>query len=298
MRTISQVHDATPFGTDKKNLRLFRVIGSTDIDGRGTQHTLSEVDPFIFLDDALIEGELPTSFNKHPHTGLTAVSYLLEGTANAWDNIHGVAPNLNHAGGVYCINAGKGIVHGEAPTEGTRRLRLLQLWFNPGIYTLPLPKASYQLFQPNEIPCYENERLWVKIIIGTSFKETSPVDSPWPIQYLHIKLAARQSHLFTIPDMSWQGFIYIIRGEGIFGKNDIKGLAQQCLIIGKEQTDVIQINNPNDTPLEFILATGQLHNKPFVKLLGHQGAIVAATEKQARNFMHEYEIDPENFGQS
>jgi len=298
MRTIAHVHDVTPLSTDKKNLQLFRVIGSTDIDGHGTEHNIVDIDPFIFLDDACIEGELSSSFQKHPHTGLTAVTYLLEGTVHAWDNIHGATPDLNRAGGVYCVNAGRGIVHGEAPIDGVRKVRLLQMWYNPGIDVLPLPKANYQLFQPNEIPCYENEQLWVKIVIGTSFKQSSPVDSPWPIQYLHIKLAAHQSHSFIIPDMHWQGFIYIIHGEGLFGKNDIKGLAQQCLIIGKEQTDIIQIKNPNDAPLEFMLATGKPHNKPFVKLLGHHGAIVAATENQARNFMHEYETNKENFGQS
>ena len=34
-----------------------------------------------------------------------------------------------------------------------------------------------------------------------------------------------------------------------------------------------------DSPLEFILATGKPHHKPFVKLLGHGGAIVADTDR-------------------
>jgi redox-sensitive bicupin YhaK (pirin superfamily) len=296
MRTITQIHNVTRFNTDKKNMQLFRVIGTTDINGYGIQHPLNDVDPFIFLDDALIEGELTTSFNKHPHTGLTAVSYLLEGTGHAWDNIHGATPDLNRAGGVYCINSGKGVVHGEAPIEGVRKLRLLQLWFNPGIYDLPLPSAQYQLLQPNELPIYEDDKLWAKIIIGAGFDCTSPVGSVWPIQYLHVKLAAHQSYIFHISEPDWQGFIYIINGNGEFGTNKISSTVQQCLVIGSELSDAIPIKNVSQSPLEFILATGKPHHKPFVKLLGHGGAIVADTEKNARDFMNHYERDPEHFG--
>lgn len=296
MRSIAQLHNVTRFNTDKKNMQLFRVIGTTDIDGSGIQHELSDIDPFIFLDDALIEGELTTSFNKHPHTGLAAISYLLKGTGHAWDNIHGATPDLNRAGGVYCINSGKGVVHGEAPIEGVRKLRLLQLWFNPGIYDSPLPQAQYQLFQPNELPIYEDDKLWVKIIIGTGFGCTSPVESVWPIQYLHVKLTPKQEHIFQIAELDWQGFIYIINGNGEFGTNKISGSVEQCLVIGSEASDTIPIKNVGQSSLEFILATGKPHHKPFVKLLGHGGAIVADTEKNARDFMRQYERDPEHFG--
>ncbi|WP_131774977.1 pirin family protein [Legionella anisa] len=296
MRTIAQVYNVTRFNTDKKHMQLFRVIGTTDIDGKGIQHALSDVDPFIFLDDALIEGELATSFNKHPHTGLTAVSYLLEGTGHAWDNIHGATPELNHAGGVYCINAGKGIVHGEAPIEGIRKLRLLQLWFNPGLYNQPLPPAQYQLFQPRDLPIYETDTLWARVIIGVSFDRCSPVKSTWPIQYVHFKLTAQQNYSIPISEADWQGFIYIIKGNGQFGTNKISGTSQQCLVIGSELSDTLPIKNMSQDPLEFILATGKPHQKPFVKLLGHGGAIVADTVKTARNLMHLYESDPEHFG--
>ena len=296
MRSVIQTTNATPFGPNNGTMQLFRVIGTVDIDGQGTEHEIAQVDPFLFLDDAIIEGELPTAFKKHPHTGLTAVTYLLEGTARAWDNLHGDAPDLNRAGGVYCVAAGKGIVHGEVPAQGMRRLRILQMWYNPGIYRSPLPEACYQLFQPDELPVYENDTLWAKVIIGTGFNLTSPVASDWPIQYLHIKLGAKQIHHFIIPNENWQGFIYIISGKGKFGVNENIGISQQCLILGLEEATRIPIENMDDTPLEFILATGKPHHKTFVKLLGHGGAIVADSEAHARAAMRQYEADPEHFG--
>lgn len=296
MRSIKQVTNATPFGAQNEAMRLFRVIGTVDIDGQGTSHPIAEIDPFIFLDDAIIQGELPITFKKHPHTGLIAVTYLLEGEMHAWDNMHGATPDLNHTGGVYCVNAGRGIVHGEAPIEGVRKLRILQLWYRPDIYQHPLPQASYQLFQPDEMPIYQNEKLWVKVIIGQAFDLISPVISPWPLQYLHIKIAVRQDVDFTIPDPSWQGFIYVINGKGRFGVNEVLGEAKQCLLLGSKASSTLSVKNSDSIPLEFILATGKPHHKPFVKLLGHGGALVADTESHARDAMKMYEASPENFG--
>jgi len=296
MRTIKELVEVIPFGPKNEAMQLFRVIGTVDIDGQGTLHQLGQVDPFIFLDDAIIRGELPTTFKKHPHTGLIAVTYLLEGEMHAWDNIHGVTQDLNRAGGVYCVNAGRGIVHGEAPIEGVRQLRLLQLWYCPDIYQSQLPQASYQLFQPDKIPVYQDEKLWVKVIIGHAFNLSSPVISPWPIQYLHIKIAGGNNVDFTIPDSSWQGFIYVINGKGQFGANQVLGLEKQCLTIGLEKSTTLTVKNSESIPLEFILATGKPHHQSFVKLLGHGGAIVADTESHARDAMKLYEVDPENFG--
>lgn len=295
MTIIECVQAATPFATDKENMKLMRVIGTTDIEGKGVQHAIHDIDPFLFLDDASVHGELPTTFSKHPHTGLTAVSYLLEGTAHAWDNLHGATRSLNRAGGIYCINAGKGVVHGEAPVEGVRNMRLLQLWFNPGIYDVPLPTASYQLYQPHELPTLEDKSTWIKVLIGSVLGKTSPLKTSWPIQYLHLKVGPKSDYSFPLQYPDWQGFIYVVQGEGIFGDH-ISGKTNDCLVLKPGSPTELSISNPTAEPLEFVLALGKPHNKPFIKLLGHGGAIVASSEDKAREQMRTYERNPENFG--
>ena len=44
-------------------MKLWRVIGTVDIDGHGTQHAIAHVDPFLLLDEAVIEGEISSSFH-------------------------------------------------------------------------------------------------------------------------------------------------------------------------------------------------------------------------------------------
>src|SRR3990167_5694068 len=119
MRTIDQVFPATHFSSNT-TMQMLRIIGSVDMHGKGTEHPLAAVDPFIFLDEVCIDGEMPTSFRQHPHTGLVAITYLLEGTVHAWDNLHGITPDFNRVGGVYWVQACAGIVHREVPTEGIR----------------------------------------------------------------------------------------------------------------------------------------------------------------------------------
>ena len=74
------------------------------------------------------------------------------------------------------------------------------------------------------------------------------------------------------------------------------GITQQCLILGSENTTALRIKNTGRTTLEIILATGKPHHKPFVKLLGHGGALVADTESHARAAIKIYEASPERFG--
>lgn len=87
------------------------------------------------------------------------------------------------------------------------------------------------MFQPNELPVYEKEGLWAKVIIGTAFGLTSPVSSRWPINYLHVKLAPYQTNTLEMQHPGWQGFIYIVEGRGRFGEKEEPAITQQCLIL-------------------------------------------------------------------
>ena len=85
---------------------------------------------------------------------------------------------------------------------------------------------------------------------------------------------------------------YTISGQGKFGKNKIIGKPKQCLVLGSELSEEIQLENTGSETLEVILATGRPHQRPFTKLLGFGGAIIADTVANARKWMQAYEEDP------
>jgi redox-sensitive bicupin YhaK (pirin superfamily) len=295
MKKIAKVVHATPLNGNDENREIWRVIGTTDIKNQGTAHAIAHIDPIIFLDEAKLHGNVPTAFKKHPHMGLAAISYLIEGEFTAWDNLNGVLPEKTRVGGVYYINSGRGVVHGEASAEENRNAHWFQLWINPGVHKKPLPKASYQLYQPQDIPIYEENKLKVRVVVGSAYGQTSPVKSDISLQYLHIQMDANTKKYFELPDSKWQGFIYIIKGSGAFGEDKTLGEAQHCLILENDLQTEIEIKS-DDHLLEFILVSGLPHQRGSYKLLGHGGALVSDTKEDLYAAMKRFSIEGENFG--
>lgn len=58
----------------------------------------------------------------HPHAGLIAVSFIIEGAWTDMDNLNGESKELNSAGDIYAVSAGRGVAHMEkSATEGANR---------------------------------------------------------------------------------------------------------------------------------------------------------------------------------
>merc|ERR1712060_64240 len=51
-----------------------------------------------------------------------------------------------------------------------------------------------------------------------------------------------------------------------------------------------------DEAMELLVCFGPPIGKPFYKLLGYGGALVASSEEKVRSLMRNYEQDPKNFG--
>lgn len=299
IKSVVPARAITEFSNEKA---IYRVIGTTDVHGKGTAHAIGDVDPFILLDEAMLNPRQGSPFDRHPHAGLVAVSYVLEGAIKTWDNLSGEGKHYNQAGGVYYINSGRGIVHGESPVpfaDGDaedKRLRWLQLWINPGVHS-PLLKASTQLASRESIPIVRFGDATVRILIGDAYQKASPIKSDWPVLYLHVTVAVNKSWRFSELPPGWQGFFYVLKGHGDFGPKPHDGQVKDCLVFSVgDQEPLTAINKSSQYELEFIVAAGKPHRRNFVKLLGHGGAMVAGSLEEANRIMTIYQSDPENFG--
>ncbi|MEM9304547.1 MAG: hypothetical protein AAGE01_20715, partial [Pseudomonadota bacterium] len=84
-----------------------RLIGTTDIDGNGTQHAVDQVDPIVLFDFVKTRTDGKSAFRPHPHFGLTAMSFLPStGAWGAWDSLAGESDHELHPGGLYYVHAG------------------------------------------------------------------------------------------------------------------------------------------------------------------------------------------------
>lgn len=292
MIQIKRSSQATKLAIESTDLDIYRVIGTTDIDGKGTEHLVEDVDPFIFLDEADIH-QAGDTFSAHPHQGLAAVSHIISGEIKMWDNHNGESAQNNRAGGLFYINSGRGVAHSEVAVKPSY---WLQLWLNPGIYEHPLDKAYAQLVAPDQTPIYHGDAFQIRVLLGEIYGCSSPVQLQWPILYTHISVDEGASIELDLTESNWNGFIYVLSGSGEFGSDQTPGNHQTLLEFDTKHSTKLAINNTSNKKLTFMLGLGKPHGKAFYKLLGNGGAVVADSEENAREAMQTYEWDKENFG--
>ncbi len=119
-----------------------RLVGSVDCKGKGTLHELEHVDPIVLLDDGGKHIGKGNSFNPmtnirvkiwfqylglppfgiHPHSGLIAITFIVEGAMSDMDNLNGESKELNGAGDIYAVSSGLGVAHMEkTASDGANR---------------------------------------------------------------------------------------------------------------------------------------------------------------------------------
>ena len=153
------------------------------------------VGPFVFFDH-MGPVEMPPGIPRsadvrpHPHIGLSTVTYLFDGEIMHRDSVGSEQPI--RAGEVNWMTAGRGITHSErferARAEGGR-LHGIQAW-------VALPTAmeetdpSFHHHEAGDLPTYEGEGLWARLVAGEAFGARAAVKTHSPMFYVHWQLAA------------------------------------------------------------------------------------------------------------
>ena len=141
------------------------------------------VGPFIFLDQ-MGPSELPVGegldVRPHPHIGLATVTYLFDGEIVHRDST-GVEASIR-PGDVNWMTAGRGIAHSERSSlefrtrANDRLVSGLQTW-------VALPKSHEEtdpVFRHHDVsalPVLDDGGAHVRVIIGSAFGATSPVET-------------------------------------------------------------------------------------------------------------------------
>ena len=153
------------------------------------------VGPFIFFDHmgpVDFPPGIPRSVDvrPHPHIGLATVTYLFEGEIVHRDSVGSQQPIL--PGEVNWMTAGRGITHSErferARAEGGR-MHGIQAW-------VALPERdeetnpAFAHHPASDLPTYEGEGLWARLIAGEAFGARAKVKTLSPLFYVHWRLKA------------------------------------------------------------------------------------------------------------
>lgn len=198
------------------------------------------VGPFIFFDyfpaTDFSAGE-GMDVRPHPHTGLSTLSYLLEGQVLHHDSL-GNKQVLN-PGDINWMTAGKGISHSERIPENLRgkahRLHLLQFWV-----ALPLhdedTEPSFTHHPQTTIPRFQINGADVTLVAGKAFGKSSPVQTFSPLFFMDVQLEAGQ--IFEFDPGTQELAFYIIKGKLFLNEKSI--LPDQFIILDKDSSLKIQ----------------------------------------------------------
>ena len=269
-----------------------RLVGTTDIDGKGTPHEIADVDPIVLFDFGKMNTAEELPFRPHPHLGLTAMSFLpLNGTYMAWDSLKGESEACLHAGGLYYVHAGSPAFHHEFPSPETVTagldIEFVQLVWN----ATDEENVETVIIQPQELPVVTTENASVRVLAG----EFCGVKSVQPfthrkIIYAYVQLQPGKTIALQVPS-SMRGILFPI--EGNVNVNEATVNEHQMMILGGEDHALSVTNLSEGSVSRFIIAAGEPVNKPFCKLLGLGGFIIGETEDDVRNNMAEFAIQAE-----
>lgn len=173
------------------------------------------VGPFIFFDQfgpaEFLTGE-GIDVRPHPHIGLATVTYLHDGAIHHRDSLG--TDSWIDAGDVNLMVAGHGITHSERmdgpAREAPQRVFGTQSWIalpedkedDPAAF-LHAPKAS--------LPELEGEGKRLRLILGSAYGETAPVETPSEMFFLDAVLAPGAK--LPLPDNHEDRGIYVLEGS-------------------------------------------------------------------------------------
>lgn len=206
------------------------------------------VGPFIFMDHAgpvNVPAATATKLDvlPHPHIGLSTVSYLFGGKVTHRDSL-GVEQVIK-PGEVNWMTAGRGISHSERFEDPAMlaggELEMIQTW-------VALPEKdeeaapSFNNYKVEQLPVFTETGIWMRLIAGNAYGETSSVKTSSPMFYLHVVL--NPGARFSLPMDHTERGAYIAKGS-----IEINGITydEGKLLVFTKATDPIIIAKKNTT---------------------------------------------------
>jgi redox-sensitive bicupin YhaK (pirin superfamily) len=251
-----------------------RVMGTPILEAlpsRGAPY--EQVDPFILVHEGRfrLSPELSTKDTKHPHRGFDNLWYVLEGSISTGHNT-GPGGAMERArlteGSLLALRAGRGVWHAEALGEDEIGEGLADTEFRGVLFWVNLARKdkqlepSAQVVQPEQIPVRHEGEAIVRVLVG----EGSPVHLGTPALILDIELPEGGQLTTPVPP-GFQGFAYVLEGEGAFGANLRPARPPQLVLLGPGDAFTVTDAAPGT---RFLLMAGQPYGEvpvfkgPFV----------------------------------
>ena len=135
-------------------------------------------------------------------------------------------------------------------------------------------EPNYQEVSSKGIPEASKDGVRVKVIAGEALGAKSPIYTRTPTMYLDFTLKPKAYVQQPIPS-SWNAFVYILEGEGVFGNSKATSTTEHNLLL-LGYGDGLEVWNKSGKPLRFILVGGEPLSEPVVQF----GPFVMNTQEE------------------
>jgi len=231
-----------------------------------------QVDPFILVYEGRMRlSDMKGVDTKHPHRGFDNLWYVVSGSASTG---HSTGPDgaIERArlseGALLALRTGRGAWHAEGIgadeiNEGHEdtEFRGVLFWVNLARKDKQA-EPSAMVLQPEQIPVRHEGDAIVRVLVG----EGSPVQLGTPALILDVELPEGGQVTTPVPP-EFQGFAYMLEGEGTFGANRRPAKPAQLVLLGPGETFAVTDAAPGT---RFLLMTGKpygevpVFNGPYV----------------------------------
>jgi quercetin 2,3-dioxygenase len=217
---------------------LIRMMGLPVLEAvpsRGAPY--EQTDPFILVHEGRFRlSEMSGRDTKHPHRGFDNLWYVLQGSASTG---HTTGPDgateraRLSEGSLLALRTGRGAWHAESvgadeveEGRGDTEFRSVLFWVNLARKDKNV-EPSAVVVQPEQIPTRLEGEAIVRVLVG----EGSPVRLGTPALILDIELPEGGQFTTPVPP-EFQGFAYLLEGEGTFGANLRRARPPQLVLMG------------------------------------------------------------------
>ena len=191
------------------------------------------VGPFIFLDQMgpeILTAGKGLDVAPHPHIGLATVTYLFKGAILHRDSLG--TRQLIEPGAVNWMTAGRGIAHSERTPHSVREsesnLFGIQTWVAL-LRDREEIAPSFSHHAADELPVIEAEGKRVRVIAGSIYGESSPVQTYSEMFYGDVALSSGTS--LSIPADHEERAVYLVEGSIVFPPDSGTFTAGQLVIL-------------------------------------------------------------------
>ena len=288
-RKILKIVPATPG-------KVNRLIGTLDIDGNGVEHSLDQVDPFMLLDAGTIPKHNMPPFGAHPHRGHSVVSVLLQGSLRSWDSFTQKDTTITGPAS-YWVDAGSGVFHDETTviadeSDPSQHVQMFQLWISNKEEDRAKPAA---LQYETNLPVQDLKDDTGNIVGNIRYHvggECKTIKTMHPIVVAHVTQNA--GSIVKIPvEPTFGGFIAHNSGTAMYG-DSLKPTSTPYDVVVLDDTTHVEEESfltikAGEDGASYLVCTGEKILEPWCKKLAANGAIIAKSEKEARDIAMQVE---------